>query len=336
MMKTTKTNTKPNLQAQDITPMIDKLSLTIKMPDTSLHGLMIHSLIDNKDTDPHYAEGTDIQNFPIAAVMYGRNDKGKPDKSRKILIQSTNKAATIPRVRLEFNPIKLLTSVENGQRVFCDDQHSFLDVYFTELVGMGFFDFISHARVTRYDVCIDIKASKPENYLIESAYTKQKNMIFGKDGELETIYLGKSTSNQTVIYNKTKQMKDYSSSEPLLRIERRMKPKDTNIHELAMATNPFKKLLLWDLSVGKSPIPDYYWHAVKNLLSMKGVKQGLNELSPAHRDKVHDYLQQNKSPICNMSDDEWQQGWIKNLQLCGFDCLNQTPPPLSLKYLQTF
>lgn len=97
--------------------------------------------------------------------------------------------------RLEFNPNKL-TSVEE------------------EYLKTKVLPFLKNLDLSRMDIAFDCDFDLSKFNFLETKNPKKKTMIFGRSGELETLYLGMRGSEEQIrVYNKKKEMEEQQFEE---------------------------------------------------------------------------------------------------------------------------
>src|SRR5450759_357481 len=120
-----------------------------------------------------------------------------------------------------------------------------------EILPGGIEDVHTKARITRFDVSLDLVGLQPDE-LLAYAPGKQISRIYCKSGKIETLYLGGYDSGTIVIYDKQLEVKEKNSKyktnipvpkEPTTRIEIRLKP-GMGIDELLHIKNPFQTLVI--------------------------------------------------------------------------------------------
>ena len=118
-----------------------------------------------------------------------------------------------------------------------EDLHIILKM-FTE---HGWGSFVTSAKVTQIEVSIDLEGI-PFNS-VQILPDQAKTLTVFKSGQrAETLYLGKSKSNQTIVYDRAAKRKKQGQDEkagPCTRIERKKSSLNLRVHELGKLTNPF-------------------------------------------------------------------------------------------------
>ena len=121
-----------------------------------------------------------------------------------------------------------------------------------QILPGGLDDLYSKARITRFDVSVDLVGILPDEFL---AYASGKSIskVYCKSGKTETLELGASESpNIVVIYNKQLEVKEKNikkktnipvPKEPTTRVEIKLKP-GMDIEGLISIANPFQSLVI--------------------------------------------------------------------------------------------
>jgi len=296
---------------------------------------MVHeawSLIEQKEPDffmgaksPYYSSAFNIR-CPNADGVF---EKGCP----MVLLQFTKKDIPKPQVRLEFNPLKIFGSSNNlPPAMNCEPAKEHLDFMFTGLCGMEFFQFLSHARVTRLDICRHILFRSPEDYLFGVKYAKSVQSVFGGNGKLETLYFGKGTGNQTIVYNKSKHLHGDAAAWDTVRIEARLKMKKTKISDLWGIPNPLNKVRPHSLKHHKPPCGPAHWIAFQDACRYRGISNAI-KCQPS---KCHYRLKKalSEQPVTwwEMDDYSWTRMWHEALEDSWLNRICAAPP-LYMKFL---
>src|SRR5690606_19790135 len=136
-----------------------------------------------------------------------------------VFLQITSPKASKRQVRFEYNP-----------SVMTEEGEEYLEVQFTELFGMEFYQFLFHARFTRVDWCRNIMFRGIDDYLLNGKWKKVSLCHFGANGKLQTITLGKAGNNQIIAYDKAAQLHGDTATHGTIRIEARCRV-NLSIHE---------------------------------------------------------------------------------------------------------
>ncbi len=250
-------------------PMADKLSGVIDMPDEKLHGL-IYSIVLGwlEEHELGIVKASGSSKYPLAVKVYYPGADGIIHlKSPFMLLQFTSKKASKRQIRFEYNPAYMTAKGE---------EH--LDGMFWQLFGIdtGFYDVLTHARFTRVDFCMDILFRNLEDYLFRSQHSKISNswMEFTTTGILDTITFGKPGNNQVIIYNKAKQVHGNAAEYGTIRIEVRRRTNLT-IKQLAAFPNPFERIKVYSLRCKKPPFGEAHWRAFQDSCRLRGVNNAI-------------------------------------------------------------
>lgn len=171
--------------------------------------------------------------------------------------------------RIEFNPAQLL-AVPEYQAAFV----GIMRLWFGEAQEAE----LSNANITRIDFATDIEHVDIANLAIARNDTTVSSATYGRDGRIETIYLGdKNSGLRFAIYDKQAQR---GGMVPLTRIEARIKQRLTleSIYDYA---NPFDRLLIREISrleVGTSGNGRHYWDWFVSACQLHGLQMALGSI----------------------------------------------------------
>ena len=137
-------------------PHLDKLSAVVNTKDKALHGLAYNTALTWLETcELGMGKASGSVKYPLALkVHYPVTGDMVHLKCPHLLLQFTSKKASVPQVRLEWNPTYIT-----------EDSELYLDPIFIELFGMTFYEFLFHARFTRADFCRNILWRELDDYL---------------------------------------------------------------------------------------------------------------------------------------------------------------------------
>ena len=188
-----------------------------------------------------------------------------------------------PFMRIEFNPNKL-----------GPDGMLMLATYLTCFMDTGLEYFWDYGKVTRVDVAVDLHGvTVGQVRFLNNWGTSER--IMGTGGEIETIYMGKSTSDQTKIYNKGKQAK-LSSNFVITRVERSIRTQ-VQFKKLIKMPNKLAHLALADVLPAKPKnVENYIWELFSDSVEKRGPASALNLLPKPLRKTVVAHL---KSTACD-------------------------------------
>lgn len=315
-------------------PQIDKLSVVVDMTDQVLHGQVVHGLLAlTEQNDPGFSKLKGIGHYPVSIMIHCPDTNGvfHPDNPG-VWVMATKKDYPKPQVRLEFNPVKLFGPM-NALPI--DKIHEpileHLNVEFTALFGMDFFDFLHHARVTRLDVCRHVLFRSPEDYLFRVRYARTSQSMFGSDGMLETLYFGKGAGNQTCIYNKARHLNGKKAEDDTVRVETRLKPKNLKILGLWDLENPFRHVQVYSMKADNPPVGAAHWIAFKDSCRFRGIGNALKLQPLKERYALKKMLSELPVPWWSLSDAEWEQFWHEALEDAWLNRIPDQAPPLTMK-----
>lgn len=306
-------------------PYIDKLVCAVNMPDPFLHGAMINGILDFAEEDTVFfkkAGGNLMFSTSVSIICPDENGEFHVN-GPKVLFQATSKSHKLRQIRISFNPHKLFTSMNALKPELGYPVVEYLDSIFEVLWGGTFFEFLSHGRVTYMEIWRHVLGRKPEDYLFKRPYAKSYQGVFGNSAALETLYFGKSSGNQTVIYNKAKHL-DKDAVNDTIRIEMRLKPKGLKMLDLWKMENPFKRVeiySLWGLTL-HSPLSAGHIIAFKDACRYRGIAQALKMQPAKDRTKLKKAISSIPVSWWPIADDIWFDLWAQTLEDC---CLNFMP-----------
>ncbi|MER2537776.1 MAG: hypothetical protein ABTQ26_00910, partial [Azonexus sp.] len=143
--------------------------------------------------------------------------------------------------RIEWNPAQLLEVPEYQAAFVAIMQEWFGDALESE---------ISNANITRIDLATDIWGININDIIAARADTTVISSGYGRDGLIQTIYLGgKNTDLRFVLYDKRQQLRGIvrAGQQARTRIEARIKQRLT-FESLRTYQNPFERLTLREVS----------------------------------------------------------------------------------------
>lgn len=316
-------------------PRIDGIHIVIDMPDPEYHGLIVSEILNGLKAGELAKVKTSIKSYPVAANIPCPDAYGElSPKNPRICIMATPKVSEHRHILLMFNPEKLFmpTCSGNNPRKTAADETliEYLDQTFSFLCGMGFFDFITHGRVTRLDMFRQIAPRNPDDYMFKVKYARSSQSVFGSDGKLETLYFGKRASNQVAIYDKAREMHGKNAANQITRIEYRLKPDNVRVRDLWSVENPFKKITVHSLKCDNPPFGTAHWTAFQDACRFRGIARAIAQQPKTHRHKLKQAVSTLPISWWAMSDDDWLKYWHSALEDC---CLNLIPdhaPPLTM------
>jgi hypothetical protein len=311
-------------------PKIDKIALVVDMEDKALHGMLVSVVLGwFEEKDPAFIKGKWSARYPLAVSILCPNADGVFDKNNPaVLLQATKKNHPKPQVRLEFNPSKLFGPMEGLPLAKGNPCAEYLDTIFNELCGVGFFEFLYYARVTSVDVCREILGCKPDEFLFKVKYAQIYQSVFGNDGELETLYFGAPSGNQTRIYNKGKEL---GSGQDSVRIEVRQRFKNFKIADLWGIPNPFSKVGVFSLTNTNPPYGAGHWVAFQDACRFRGIGNAIKLQPKSYRNKLKKAVSALPVLWWLMMDADWEWLWADALAYGGLNMLPDNAPPLTME-----
>lgn len=264
-------------------PFIDKISITLPNPNSVYaNSIKFGGKIDhaNEFLKAAYSAINDKATFqPAKYSQYKINVlMALSCSANRVLLQMDPKQPEkYPFARFECNPVKL---GDSGLAEFAANCISFFDT--------GYEYVWDHGRVSRTDVAIDLHdVTVGQLRFLSKGWTTQKTVDTG--GQFETIYIGKSTGQQTKIYNKIMHLK-LSAPAPVTRIERSLKPNES-LATLHTLKNPFGHLTLAH-AVPKAPqmVDPFLWELISDAITTRGPAGTMSLLPKDLRRKVAKHL----------------------------------------------
>lgn len=288
---------------QEHIPFIDKLSIVIK-PANEADAHAIHSNIWTQFADKSVFQGAGkeaLQGYNRAYRLAINCSVSRP----LIQYRHANKKADV--IRLDFNPRKL------GPQGLIE-----LRSIMISLVPDGWDYAIKHGRITRIDVMVDLQNTRMDSFVL---LPKQglSTMEWSVDGKLETLKLGKSKGNQTVVYSVKKKRLGQGKAWPgtsVIRVERRLRnPKPDKLDELSALANPFAGMVLCENLPGppSGKENDWQWSMFGDSVKVRGLIPALALLPVERRTKYRKHIEQHKKAWWN-PDAIWAH-WPTTLQM---------------------
>ena len=184
-----------------------------------------------------------------------------------------------------------------------------LHIILSQFVDGGWANFVANAKVTQIEVSIDLEGI-PFNTVNILPDQVQTVTVYKGGQKSETIYLGKSKSNQTKIYDralKRKKAGQLDKADPCTRIERVKTGLNLKVGELEKLQNPFSHVKF--VSVPAIPpsteAKDYVWTLFTDSVAQRGLDPALKLLPQAKKTAYRSYLAGHKH-------DWWLPGVIWN------------------------
>ena len=325
MKKITKKNIMKLLMKDDpciTAPMIDKLSAVVDLKDAELFGLAWNTLIQwQKDPTEIVSKAAGSGKFPIARkIHYPVGNEPLSVTSPFILMQLTSAKAFKLQARLEWNPAYITEVAE-----------AYLDGQFLEAFGMGFYEFLYHARFTRVDWCRDILLRDIEDYLFRASWTKVSQCFFSSAGKLETMYLGKGNL-EFKVYDKAKELYGSKAEQSRIRIEVKCKINLT-IHELATMENPFDRIEVISVACNNPPYGTAHMRAFQDSCRLRDITNAIKRQPADHRAKLKKWLKDLQVWWWPIAADDWE--WLRTsaLENAGLTQIPDSAPSLNLEEL---
>ena len=264
-------------------PFVDKISVTLPNPNSVYaNSIKLGGTIDHAKEFLKAAYSAINDKAAFQAAKYSQYKinvlMALSSSAHRVLLQMDPKhPEKYPFARFECNSVKL---GDGGLAEFAANCISLFDT--------GHEYVWEHGNVSRMDVAIDLHdVTVGQLRFLSKGWTTQKTVDTG--GQFQTIYIGKSTGQQTKVYNKLLQLK-LSASMPVTRIERSLKPSQS-LATLHTLKNPFGHLTLAH-AFPKAPqaIDPYLWDLISDAITMRGPAGALSLLPKALRRKIVKHL----------------------------------------------
>lgn len=321
MMKKSKNKTGEGDNPLVTAPQIDKLSGVVNMLDEALHGLAYSTALSSvQEHELGYVKASGSSQYPLGVKIYYPTEGTTIHmKCPFILLQFTSKKAAKRQVRFEYNPSHM---TEAGEE--------YLNVVFTALFGVRFYEFLFHARFTRVDFCRNIMWRDLQDYLVRAAWTKVSHCHFSADGKLETINLGKSGDIKYIAYNKAAQMYGAAADHSTIRIEARCTINLT-LSGLAKFANPFTRVTVYSVDCKKPPFGLAHWRGFQDSCRLRGIGNAV-KLQPAkYRSALKKALSKMPFDWWEIAEDDWNWLLTDALDNAGLMNIPQYAPPLTVE-----
>lgn len=194
-----------------------------------------------------------------------------------------------PFMRLEFNPTKLSP---DGMETLASDLGVFMDAGFEYLWDYG--------KTTRIDIAVDLHGVTVGQVRFLNKWGTTERTI-GTGGEIETDYLGKSTSSQTKVYNKSKEAK-LPPGIVITRVERSIRTQ-IPLQTLSKLPNKFAHLALADMLPAKpGNVESHIWEMFSDSVEKRGPASALNLLPKPLRKVIVAHLEATACDFWNPSE----------------------------------
>lgn len=303
-------------------PMIDKLSGVINLTDKQYAGQvfsnMLH-LINEKKPDMvkvpakgKYQLGAKLY-YPMQGELVHSN-------CPFIHLSMTHPSQSKAQVRFEYNPAFMTEAGEN-----------YLNVQLQSLFGVGFYELLFHARFTKVDVCRNIMGRSVEDYVYKAKGSMNSSCHFGKDGKLATLMLGQSSSTQSKIYDKAKQLHGIGVLHETIRVEVSCKT-NLDIYGLAKMGNPFDRVQIFGTDWKNPPFGMAHGRAFLDSCRLRGVHNAIKHQPAQYRYKLKKYIAEQPVEWWAITPEDWCWLWADALENAGLLQIPNWAPPLTIQY----
>lgn len=229
-----------------------------------------------------------------------------PNSNGTLLFQAGSRLPGISDYRFEFNPSIIGPEGLNYANSFID---SMTDFGANALFAIG--------KVTRVDIALDLPGLSLDEVAVRSLGQRKHAVYTGHKSRLETVYLGSSKANRTVVYTK------FNDETEFLRVERRMKP-NIRGQDLPQLPNPFDKVQMIStdslLPYLEGMIPRQFFDSVR----MRGIGHVIAELPPGQRRAIKTVLSDSDQSLLPSMQLVWNV-WPHVLNQSGLGALCSLP-----------
>lgn len=152
-------------------------------------------------------------------------------------------------------------------------------------LGVDWWSVVINGNVTRMDVSVDYPDMGMNDFLYMPKQAAKTNHWYGQ-GKLETIVVGRSTGNQTSIYDRGKKREDNNQTGYTgIRIERRLRNLHKKLSQIKNLSNPFESLTLVSPMPIEPPkaVSDGDWAMFCDSVSVRGLENALSLLKTKNR-----------------------------------------------------
>jgi hypothetical protein len=206
--------------------------------------------------------------------------------------------------RLEFNPSKAGVAGVSEVRTIAATLFSAEDM--------------RHASVSRIDVAVDMHGVRISNLAVRSRRHQKSMLVFGREGNLETIYVGdRGSGSQVTIYDKAAQLRETKSihlAGPCTRFEARIRTY-IPVNELSLLKNPFFGIDVFcgldDLSIGTP----HHHQMFLDSIARRGLHAALRMLPASRRQRYERAIAKRRCSY--WKPDELWSGWDRAVEALG-------------------
>jgi hypothetical protein len=220
----------------------------------------------------------------------------------RLLIQAGPRFAGLCDYRFEFNPAIL--DIAGVNRVV-----EILDSVFVE----GSYHLLRNSFVTRLDVALDLYGLSVDQLIVWNRRQRTFGVFSDQYGIPRTLYLGKSKSNRTVVYDKD------CEDGPSVRVERRIHPKCRG-SQLASLPDPFRVVQMVHTDSLRpflsGMIPNQFFDSVR----LRGFTHVLATLPAAQRRAIKAVLKDPAQSALPSTEEVWRS-WSELLRTSGLGFL---------------
>lgn len=270
-------------------PFIDKISVVLTVPKEQ-DAVDIYGSLIAKPPDPQV-----LKPAPASSI------KGYKQRAWRIVIPSLASHKKWPHLQLGYDPTSKLAQslrIEFSPIDLGLQGMTALHVNLISQIPDGWAYFQEQGRITMIEVTLDIEGIGMEDFHILPAQATA-SATYKRNGKLETLYLGKSKSNQTKIYDRGQKRISKGqgwSGPPTTRIERRLKlAKPLQLADLGSLPNPFADLKIIASASGCPPEEEksnkaYLWSLFMDSVRVRNLNASLALLPTKKRAMYRKWL----------------------------------------------
>lgn len=279
-------------------PFIDKIVVTLSLNDQQAHATYMALFPQLEDPQLFLdAPNAKVGGYNLAKRLV-LPSISETKKLPLLNARWLKEKKLVPRLRIEFVPVDV------GPSGMAE-----IHAQLSGLIEDGWGAFANHGRVTRLDVAVDLTG-----LTMDSVHFQPKKIAHQKhwlsDGKLETIYIGKTTGNFTVIYDRKAKRSSMGQEWEAegVRIERRLKSLNKSPSQLHRLQNPFEGTTL-NITLPAPPEGEKQWQWMQfaDSVKMRGLPAALALLPEDRKARYKKHLKQHKAPEWD-TDAIWQ-GW---------------------------
>ena len=282
-------------------PFIDKISVTVPVDDNvqsdALKEILTAQDALNPKKNPEGKAGVEGAqndlgmrwgpkgNYRHGFWIHGKNPDGTLSKEA-MLFQAVPKKGSNAFYRLEWNP-----------RLFGPENLEDAKLALTAFMHNGWEYVVKRGRITRLDVAIDLTKVHVDTLVLRGKRPQKFGLYTGRDGRLETIYVGDPRGSHIIAYDRMKRIKANGGNEPLpligpvTRIETVKKNISVPLLDILDQADPFEGVQVFQFP-GDEHIPTLTrpWPMFRDMCQVRGFHRAMKAVSPILRKNVRKHL----------------------------------------------